>query len=68
MSVTLNLLSPHIINLPIHLDRPFALVHTGETRTLVPVSRDHLATRNERARNVRDRSRPVGMFFSQQVS
>ena len=39
--------------------RPVARVHTGETGTLVPVSRDHLATRDERARTFRDRSRPV---------
>ena len=42
--------------------RPVARVHTGATGTLVPVSRDHLATWNERARSVaigRDRSRPV---------
>ena len=32
--------------------RPVARVHTGATRTLVPVSRDHLATWNERARSV----------------
>ena len=30
--------------------RPVARVHTGATGTLVPVSRDHLATWNERAR------------------
>ncbi len=32
--------------------RPVARVHTGATGTLVPVSRDHLATWNERARSV----------------
>ena len=39
--------------------RPVARVHTGDTGTLVPVSRNHLSTRNKRARTVRDRSRPV---------
>ena len=42
--------------------RPVARVHTGATGTLIPVSRDHLATWNERARSVaigRDRSRSV---------
>ena len=34
-------------------------VHTGETGTIIPVSRDHLAIWNERARTVRDLSRPV---------
>ena len=32
--------------------RPVARVHTGATGTLVPVSRDHLATWNERARSI----------------
>ena len=32
---------------------------TGETGTLIPASRDHLATRNERARTVHDQSCPV---------
>ena len=32
--------------------RPVARVHTGETGTLIPVSRDQLATWNERARSV----------------
>ena len=36
--------------------RPVSRVHTGETGTLVSVSRDHLTTRNKRARIVRDRS------------
>ena len=36
--------------------RPVARVNTGEIGTLVPVSRDHLTIRNERARTVRDRS------------
>ena len=45
--------------------RPVARVHTGATGTLNPVSRDHLATWNERrdrSRSIaigRDRSRPV---------
>ena len=39
--------------------RPVACVHTGETGTLVAVSRDPLAIWNERARTVHDRSRPV---------
>ena len=39
--------------------RPVARVHTGETGTLVPVSRNHLSIWNEQARTVRDRSRPV---------
>ena len=39
--------------------RTVARVHTGETGTLVPVSRYHLAIWNDRARNVHDRSRPV---------
>ena len=32
--------------------RPVARVHTGATGTHVPVSRDHLATWNERARSI----------------
>ena len=32
--------------------RPVARVHTRATGTLVPVSRDHLATWNERARSI----------------
>ena len=32
--------------------RPVARVHTGATGTLVPVSRDHVATWNERARSI----------------
>ena len=39
--------------------RPVARVPTRETGMLVPVSRDYTATRNERARTVRDRSRPL---------
>ena len=36
-----------------------ACVHTGETGTSVPVSRDHLAIWNEQAGTVRDRSHSV---------
>ena len=54
---------------PVAIDRErFAAggcrVHTGDTGTLVPVSRDHLETRNERARTVRDRSCPVDFVIS----
>ena len=38
---------------------PVVRVHMGEPGTSVQVSRDHPATRNERARTVRDRSRLV---------
>ena len=37
--------------------RPVARVHTGATGTLVPVSRDHLATWNERARSIAKNAR-----------
>ena len=38
--------------------RPVARVHTGEIGAQVPISRYYLATWNERARTVRDRSHP----------